>query len=938
MSMMPGHDHTDVPVVVGRRSTRLSVAVPISLTGTDPSGGVFREHTFTLSVNKHGAEIATSHQLSPESEIVVENLNLSLSSRARVIRRRERRSANSPYEVSVELLDPGNIWGVRFPPTDWEKAPAEKSEDSAAVTPAAEQTKTFAAAPSLGKSEPAEAATPPAESTAEATRPPAPSAEKPATEAPEPVTQAREPELPAATAAPDEAPAMPPPQPKVSAERQATPIPARVPEPAPQLEERVAPEPAPGDEKSSGTAGVAGVQEPPPAQAEPASTEQTARMVRSFEQRLHGMVDLLQASSEELEKLLSKAQQVRGTLQSEIGDARAEIQEAGRHALSSATDRLDNNLQSALAAACSRFAEETEKRLQEALSKGLEDFGKQAAADGSKATEETGKQVRAVLAQAVESFNAQTAARTSRLAEESASQLAAKLNQAVEGAKNQIGKFTEKVAAESAEKLGKSAVDSTAELIRAEQSQAVEDARNKINRHAEGVMAEAAQQLRNSVEDSTAELLRARQTQAVEEAGNQIRQVVEAATAEFAQKLRKSAETTTASLQLEMKDSIENWWTDFANRQLQSLHNQAQATLQGEDSPLKKLRRQMELETGSAAAKFRETCAHESQRAAAKVAEDAEKARESLRGTSQESRAGLSEAGKTIQHDLEVTAGKLTKGLAEFVTASEDGFRKYLEAQVKGTQEEVELKLRAAASQGAKDFNERIQKSANSTLEATAAMFSQQAESTMELSERNLEGAAKELLEETSGRLSALRAQTLEALSGELQAAAEQFRAQIRNSFREFVEESRRELERILKTAGEEQQQAIVGQIEAKGGEAIARLLPEIKSRSEAAAQDATEKVYKQMGVATVVLKDWGDQAAARLETQFQKAMDLFEKRVQETSQTALESHRREAREAMKEVHSRLEQAAQILRSEPAQSPEENSSPSSADPESKPGA
>ena len=116
--MLPSHDPAAIPVLVRRRSTRLSTAVPLSLIGKDPTGSGFQEHTFTLSVNKHGAEIATSHLLSPDSEIVIENHTLSRRSRARVVRRREKRSANSPYEVCVELLDPQNIWGVRFPPPD----------------------------------------------------------------------------------------------------------------------------------------------------------------------------------------------------------------------------------------------------------------------------------------------------------------------------------------------------------------------------------------------------------------------------------------------------------------------------------------------------------------------------------------------------------------------------------------------------------------------------------------------------------------------------------------------------------------------------------------------------------------------------------------------------------------------------------------------------
>jgi hypothetical protein len=89
--------------------------------GTDTAGQAFKENTWTLSVNKHGGKIATFHQLADDDQIVIENPLLGRTAKARVHRVCEKRFAEDPYEVCVELLEAQNIWGVKLLPEDWEK-------------------------------------------------------------------------------------------------------------------------------------------------------------------------------------------------------------------------------------------------------------------------------------------------------------------------------------------------------------------------------------------------------------------------------------------------------------------------------------------------------------------------------------------------------------------------------------------------------------------------------------------------------------------------------------------------------------------------------------------------------------------------------------------------------------------------------------------------
>ena len=56
--MLPTPDQPEIPGVVGRRSARLSIIVPITVHGTNAAGKP-KENTWTISVTKHGGRIAT---------------------------------------------------------------------------------------------------------------------------------------------------------------------------------------------------------------------------------------------------------------------------------------------------------------------------------------------------------------------------------------------------------------------------------------------------------------------------------------------------------------------------------------------------------------------------------------------------------------------------------------------------------------------------------------------------------------------------------------------------------------------------------------------------------------------------------------------------------------------------------------------------------------
>ena len=111
------------PVLNGRRrSTRLTIAIPIFISGMNLQREYFREKTHTLVVNKHGAKIATAQEVAAGTEIVIENPAMKVTGKAKVVTLGDQPTPESVSAVAVELNEAQNIWGIQFPPEDWDKS------------------------------------------------------------------------------------------------------------------------------------------------------------------------------------------------------------------------------------------------------------------------------------------------------------------------------------------------------------------------------------------------------------------------------------------------------------------------------------------------------------------------------------------------------------------------------------------------------------------------------------------------------------------------------------------------------------------------------------------------------------------------------------------------------------------------------------------------
>ena len=782
MAMIPKQDHTEVPVLVGRRSTRLSVAVPIAVSGTDAEGSTFKEHTFTLNVNKHGAEIATSHLLIPDAEISIENISLGRKGLARVVQRRERRTPNSPYEVSVELLDPENIWGVRFPPADWDKDSVPKGNKTFQEKPAA----AVSVAPPPDALECA-----PASDAPEGTVMPVTPDSQPALEGKaqvEPVASSE----PAAAAGSAPAPTDGTPPEKKALEETAAgfslgPVSQNSP---------------PGPEASSSESPA---NSEPPKSAEdgsrpaPPGLDEKLAAARAAEEQLRELLQGYESMSSQLESLLAKLDGANQNLQSELATAREAVKEAGREAAQSRLEEFRARLFTEFEANSNRLLGETRQRLEEEVSASVAAFAKQAGAHLSKLTQESGPE------------------------------------------------------------------------------------------------------------------LEAKQKAAVNQAKNHIADAAGAATEEFEARLKKSAEEAAQSLGTQIKTSLEQSAAEQRNQLALSLRAEVEKKLGEPDGPIQNLRRQMQEESDAASSKFREACSAEADQASVRVARQLEENAEFVRKTADEATAGLWEAAKTIRHDLTFKGEKIRKQLADITSAAEQGFHNYTEVQMKGAQEEIQESFREVAAKSAQEFAEQLQKTADGILESSAPPLQRQAEDALELCRGTLESSTKQFLEEARGRLSQMARESAEGFSAEARSAGDEFTARLQSTLQDFMARSGQELETQLRKTGEKQQQAILAGIEAESRKTGERVIGEIKSRAEGVAKEASDTLYKQVGVATVVLKEWGDQASSRLEGQFRNSIDSFQRQVQELMATELEAHRRQSEEATREIRRRLEEATRIL-------------------------
>lgn len=100
-----------------RRSTRLSLQIPVLLACLDPAHG-FREECKTAVVNAHGCGVIVHVRLKNETPVMVKLIANGAIAKGRVVLAIQLLE-NASWLLGVEFDTPGNFWGVENPPSDW---------------------------------------------------------------------------------------------------------------------------------------------------------------------------------------------------------------------------------------------------------------------------------------------------------------------------------------------------------------------------------------------------------------------------------------------------------------------------------------------------------------------------------------------------------------------------------------------------------------------------------------------------------------------------------------------------------------------------------------------------------------------------------------------------------------------------------------------------
>src|SRR5579862_8549234 len=114
-----------------RRSTRIRWQIPIQITSVDPRFP-FNETCETVAVNAHGCGVICHITLEKGTPVKVGLLPDNREVMAHIADVVKLGEDGRAWLLGVQLDVPGNVWGVRNPPHDWEKPMAGQEDKTAA--------------------------------------------------------------------------------------------------------------------------------------------------------------------------------------------------------------------------------------------------------------------------------------------------------------------------------------------------------------------------------------------------------------------------------------------------------------------------------------------------------------------------------------------------------------------------------------------------------------------------------------------------------------------------------------------------------------------------------------------------------------------------------------------------------------------------------------
>jgi colicin import membrane protein len=863
---------TEAQGAARRRSTRLAITIPITVSGKDSAGHTFKENSRTVVISKHGAKILSVHQLGMGAEVVIENRALGRTARATVVCLVDRPSPKDPMEVGIQLLHAENIWGIEFPPDDWQEGPP-----AATVSP---------------KPEPA--------------RPPAPVAPV-AQKAPE----TRRPSVPPIVPAPPTvSPGFLDSTAQASVARFTQEIEDTFNARFRQFEQRL-------------TSLTQQTSHQAQAELQDLANRQEEKLAHLLEQELGSLEQRLQASRADLETLQGRLEALRQTTQTEVEKAERNIQTASFAALQAAAEELDEKVRKKLEAASADFVEETRERVADAGSAAVETFGKEASARLTKLTED----YLATLAPELE-------ARRSQLSAEVGGHVSQVVQTAVAEFDEKLRKTAAEMAGAFRGELEKSLADTTGHLT-TQAVQSLRDQSQTASQEAESSFRQNVQEIQKQIQAAVSNAeARVRQVceQEADKAYNVVGEEIARRAGLAVDSVRLSTEQAIAQSQatsqeigLGFKAVAEDHRAEIgrlSSSALEELQRRSDTLLKGFQGRLEKavleaqqkgakeildkLQRATDESLDVAAQDLQKQAADalllltdELKTSGRGLVEEARKELTAITGQASEtlgrqaeaaklSVAGLEAAGKTAVEETDKQLGALTREALESIG-------KQAEAAELSTAE-LEIAGKAAVEEARKQLAAVTREVLDTVSKDTRAA---------QLSTAALEAAGKAAVEQTREQLAILRRESLEVMTEEARTLAKECPLHVRKTLQDFQDQRTRELEDHLQAALEKQRQAVLKQVQKVGEEASEQAVVQVQSKCEQVVKEISGDLERQRGATASALKDWEEQTRARLE-----------KQVADLSAVMAEKMRQESEALTRDFQGRLQQTARAFQDE----------------------
>ena len=285
----------------------------------------------------------------------------------------------------------------------------------------------------------------------------------------------------------------------------------------------------------------------------------------------------------------------------------------------------------------------------------------------------------------------------------------------------------------------------------------------------------------------------------------------------------------------------------------------------------------------------------------------------------EESESAAVQLREVTQQETE-RAGKLIGEHARRATSALEAHRQKLQAQVEDLQGQIDKTFTEARDKGLRDIESTLQRSAAALLDSAARDLEKRVGGTASRLIAELQAAAKTLVDDTRLQFEMAKQSALESLTQDAKQVAKDYPVQVRKQLQEFQDQRSHEMEEHLQKALEKQRQAVLKQIQLVGDEAANKAVAQLRARCDQVIKEVAAALGEEGGPAATILKDWEEQAQAKVDTysqlldgSFQASVEALQDQAGRLSSTVLETVQGDAQNQLKQLQAHLDQVGRGL-------------------------